>query len=544
MAQYDILIRGGMVYDGTGTAPVRADVAVVGERIAKVGDLSDADAALVIDAAGKCVSPGFIDCHTHSDATIWANPECHSAIRQGVTTEIVGNCGLMRCLVDKEHFDPAGDGITGLYDLPAGPVPKGTLAATLDKMEKMGASINTAWMCGHNALRIMAQLYTTDYTEAQFKIMEDHLREALEAGFIGFSTGLEFVPGNTSTPEEVLKLAAITAEYDGNYASHIRDEGTYLFEAVEEFLDVCRKTKLRGSLSHLNVKYDNGVPNEYLYICMDKLKAARAEGLPVYTDMLPTCFASGMADALLPPWLYEEGWEKAQQILADPVGREKVKNDFSRYWRYLAAGQWDRLLYVKPNHMPQIHATPFAELVKASGKDPFDYFLDLVQSAPSLDAVRKFEIQGIAFDEQTMVDSVVKDPIYLWMTDASVTTEEGPVAQVTANIQYYMSMFHFLIRYVRELQAISLEAAIAKLTSIPASHFALKDRGCLREGSFADINVFDFDALTIHATFAQPSRCCSGMDYVIVNGTPVIAGGEHTGARAGKVLRKERGGTT
>lgn len=385
---------------------------------------------------------------------------------------------------------------------------------------------------------IAAGLYTTDYTEEQFTAMERMLREGLEAGFVGFSTGLEFVPGNVSKPDEILRLAKITKEYDGNYSSHIRDEGTYLFEAVEEFLDTCRKTGLRGSLSHLNVKYDNGIPNEYLYVCMDKLKKAREEGLPVYTDMLPTCFASGLADALLPPWLYEEGWEKAQQILADPEGREKVKHDFSRYWRYLADGQWHRLLHIKPTHMPKIHGVPFAELVKQSGKDPFDYFLDVVQSVPSLDEMRKFEIQGIAFDEQTMIDTVVKDPIYLWMTDSSVTMEEGKVAEVTANIQNYMSMTYFLTRYVRELGALFLEQALPKITSIPAEHYKLRDRGVLQEGKFADLNVFSLEELKVNATFEQFNRYCSGMDYVIVNGTPVIAHGEHTKKRAGRVLRR------
>ena len=535
---YDILIKGGMVYDGKGSVPVRTDVAILGDRIAKLGDLTDAEARLVIDAHGKCVTPGFIDCHTHSDATIWAAPLCRSAVHQGVTTEIVGNCGLMYTRLDPGDFDPAGRAVTCFYDLGGGVCPEGAMAACLDKMDAMGASMNTAWMVGHNAIRVCAGLYTADYTEAQFREMERILREAMEAGFIGFSTGLEFVPGNVSRPEEVQRLAAVAAEYDGNYASHIRDEGTYLFEAVEEFLEVCRKTGMRGSLSHLNVKYNNGVPNEYLQICMDMLKAARAEGLDVYTDMLPTCFASGFADALLPTWLYEEGWGKAQAILADPEGREKVKQDFCRYWRYLSYGQWDRLLYIKPPHMPEIHGTPFAELVKRSGKDPFDYFLDVVQSVPTLEEMRRFEIQGIAFDEQTMVDTVVRDPIYLWMTDASVTAEDGPVAAVTANIQYYMSMTYFFVRYVRELRALSLEQALKKVCSVPAEHFKLRDRGVLEVGKFADINIFALEDLTINATFEHFDRLCGGMDYVIVNGTPVIAKGVHTTARAGRVLRR------
>lgn len=537
---FDLIIRQGLVYDGLGHAPVQTDVGIRGDRIAKIGDLSGDTAETVIDAKGKCVTPGFIDCHSHSDATIWANPECHSAVRQGVTTEIVGHCGLMKTPLAQEDFDPAGNDIRCFYDTGCKACPEGAMAAVLDKMDKIGASMNTAWMVGHNAMRIAADLYTPDYTEKQFATMERILREALEAGFVGFSTGLEFVPGNVSKPEEVLRLAKITAEYDGNYSSHIRDEGTYLFEAVDEFLDTCRKTGLRGSLSHLNVKYDNGVPNEYLYVCMDKLKKAREEGLSVYTDMLPTCFATGDAIALLPPWLYEEGWDQAQKILADPVGRQKVKDDFCRYWRYLSYGQWERLLYIMPPHMPQIHSTPFAELVKQSGKDPFDYFLDVVQSVPSLHDMHRFEMQGIAFNEQTMIDTVVKDPIYLWMTDAYVTTEEGEVAKHTANIQFYMSMMYFFAHYVRDLGVISLEQALPKVTSIPADHYRLTDRGVLQEGKFADINVFAMEDLNVNATFEHFNRYCSGMDYVIVNGTAVIAHGEHTKKRSGRVLRRSR----
>lgn len=536
----DLIIRGGTVVDGTGSPAYYADVAVKGDKIDRIGDLTGVTAPVEIDARGKYVTPGFIDCHTHSDGTIWGNPECQSAVRQGVTTEIVGNCGLMRHQLHGVPRDLAGEGIKCIYDLPGPTYPKGSMAACLDKMEKMGASMNTAWLCGHNALRMMAELYTEDYTEEQFGIMESFLREAMDAGFIGLSTGLEFVPGNVSRSEEIERLAAIVAEYDGNYCSHMRDEGTHIMEAIEEFLDVIRKTGLRGSVSHLNVKYDNGIPNEYLQMGMDKLKRARKAGMEVYTDMLPTCFASGCAEAILPPWLYADGWEKAKEILADPAGRETVKADCSRYWRFLADGQWDRLLYIQPPYMPELFEKPFNEAAKEAGREPFDFFLDVIAAAPSVEELAKVMMQGIAFDEQTMVDTVVKDPVYLWMTDSSVTVEEGPLAVNTANIQNYMSMTYFFTRYVRELGALAIEKALPKVSSIPARHFRLEGRGVLAEGYFADINVFDLNELKVNATFQKLNRYSTGMDYVIVNGVPVIENGEHTGARAGRVLRKTR----
>lgn len=536
----DIIIKNGTIVDGSGAPAYFADIAIVGDKIDYIGNLQDVDAPLVIDAHHKYVTPGFIDTHTHSDQTIWANPECQSSVRQGVTTEVVGNCGFsMRHQLNKEDFDPAGSSVTCVYDLVGEKdIPKGAMAAVLDKMDVMGASMNTAWLCGHNDLRVIADVHTQDATEEQFQVMADFLREAMEAGFIGFSTGLEFDPGVMCRPEEVERLAKIAAEYDGNYSTHMRDEGTYILEAVNEFLNVIRKTGMRGTVSHLNVKYDNGIPDDVLYKAMQMLKDARSiEHLNVFADMLPTCFATGGSQAMLPSWLYADGWDKAKEILADPVGREKVKNDMNRYWRFLAAGQWDRLLYVYPTYWPEVAKTPFAELVKEWGKEPVDCFLDIIQAAPDIGAVRDLTMTGMVFHEQTMIDSVVKDPIYLWQTDIFVATEDGPV--VSNNMQYYISMAYYFIRYVRELGAISIEEAVCKATSRAAKHFNIKKRGLLAEGYFADINVFDLNELKINATFTEPNRYSEGMDYVLVNGVPVIEKGEHTGKRPGRTLRNK-----
>ena len=540
MNHFDIIIKNGTVVDGSGNAPYKADVAIVGDKIAFVGDLSNATADRIIDACGKYVTPGFIDTHSHSDSSIWINPEAQSSVRQGVTTEIVGNCGFSMRHTITVPFDKEGDGIECVYDLANKNIviPAGAFKNTLDKMEKMGASINTAWLCGHNDLRVIAGLNTTDYTEAQFAIMEGFLREALEAGYIGFSTGLEFDPGILSRPEEVERLASVAAEYDGIYTTHMRDEGTYIFEAVEEFLNVIRKTKMRGMISHLNVKYDNGVPNEYLNVCMNKLKNAREdENLDVFTDMLSTTYGTGCAQAMLPPWLYENGWDKAREILSDKEGREKVKADMDRYWRFLAYGQWDRLLRIVAPHMPSVTAMSFDELCKAWNREPCDTFLDVFMKTETIEQVRAIEMVGVMFDEQTMIDTVVNDDIYLWMSDSYTTVEEGNAR--TGNMSDYMGYLYFFTRYVKELGVISIEKAVNKATKRVADHYRLENRGQLKEGFFADINIFDLDNLTINATFTEPCRYCSGFDYVIVNGTPVIENTLHTGKRAGRVLRRK-----
>ena len=538
--QPDIIIRNGTIIDGTGKPGYFADVAIIGDKIDYIGDLKGVCAPLEIDATGKFVTPGFIDSHSHSDLNLFGNPLCQSAVRQGVTTEVVGNCGFsMRNGLNGQPFDPAGDAIKCVYDYNAPGAPKGAMAAVLDKAELMGTSMNTAWLCGHNDLRILADLHTTDYTEEQFQIMADFLKEAMEAGFIGFSTGLEFDPGVLSKPEEVERLAMIAADYDANYSTHMRDESYHLLDSIEEFLNVIRKTGMRGMVSHLNVKYDNGVPNDWLQKGMDMLKKARSEEhLNVFCDMLPTCFATGGALAMLPPWLYAEGWDKAKETLADPEGRAKVKADLNRYWYFLGKGQWDRLLFLLPPYWQEVATTPFMELCEKWNKEPADVFLDVMMAAPTQADARLVNMQGMVFHEQTQIDSVIKDPIYLWQTDTRVSTDGSDGKLITRNnIQDYMSMFYFFVRYVRELGVITMEEAVCKATSRVAEFYRLENRGILLPGFYADVNVFALEDLTINATFSNPRQYCTGMDYVIVNGTPVIAKGEHTKARAGRVLR-------
>ena len=539
MKKYDLIIKGGTVVDGSGNKPYISDIAIVGDKIECIGNLDGLNAEKIIDANGRYVTPGFIDSHSHSDYTLWINPEAHSSVHQGITTEIVGNCGFSMRHNIKGPFDKAGDGILCVYDFANknADIPKGAFANTLLKMEKMGASINTAWLCGHNDLRVIAGLNTTDYTQEQFSVMEGFLREALEAGYIGFSTGLEFDPGILSTPEEVERLASVAAEYGGIYTSHMRDEGTYIIEAVEEFLSVIRKTKMRGQISHLNVKYDNGIPNEYLEKCMNMLKNARKnENLDVFTDMLSTTYGTGCAQAVLPPWLYENGWDKAREILESDEGRKRVKCDLDRYWRFLGYGQWDRLIRIVAPHVPEVTAMSFDELCRAWNRSPADAFLDVFMKTETIEQARNIEMVGVMFKEQTMIDTVVGDDLYLWMSDSYTTVEEGEAR--TGNMSDYMGYLYFFTRYVKELGVISIEKAVNKATKRVAEHYRLEGRGQLREGYFADINIFSLDNLKINATFTDPCKYCSGFDYVIVNGVPVIENGEHTKKRSGKVLRR------
>jgi len=534
----DIIIKNGKVVDGTGNPFYFADIAVEGGRIAYIGDLSGADADLIIDAEGKLVTPGFIDSHSHSDATIWVNPECQSTIRQGVTTEVVGNCGsMMKPPVPKEFWDRGAEGIATVYD--DGEVKPGCFRDVLGKAEKMGISENLAWLCGHNDIRKAAGVSGPDYTDEQFETMAAYLREAMDAGYIGFSTGLEFEPGRVAGADEINRLGAIVAEYDGIYASHIRNRDSAIHEAIEEFLDVLRINRIRGTLSHLNVRLNSSAPDNALRRAIARLHEARDnENINVLTDMTPTLFGMGLMSAILPPWVFRDGWDKAKQILNDPGQRQILKTSCDRYWRFIHNGDWFRVRVQNAVKFPEINGTPFTELAKLWGKDEWECFFDILGACDSMAEADRCLMLAQMFAEEDIVDSAVRDPLFMWEVDSFTTSSEEPLASATASPQHYKDITYYFTHHVRDEKNISIEKAVNKITWMPASHYRLDRRGQIAIGYYADINVFSLDDLKINSGPDNPAVYSEGMYYVLVNGVPVIANGEHTKARPGKVIRR------
>lgn len=538
MRQYskkaDILIKNGRIVDGTGNPNYVADLAIKDGIIQYIGNIQNLDADLIINASGKLVTPGFIDSHSHSDATIWANPECQSTIRQGVTTEIVGQCGMVGPLFARDAIEPKPDQPLTIYEaLP----PEGSFTTVFPRIEEMGISENLMWMCGHNKLREIAGIDSPEYTEEQFSIMERHLREALESGYAGFSTGLEFLPGLLATNEEISRLVSIVKEYDGIYTSHIRNRDSDVIAALEEFIDVIRTYRIRGVVSHLSIRENTGAPENALRDCIARLHEIRdIEGLNILTDMIPSLYAMGPMVTLLPAWVTAGGWENARKILADPHQRKILRTDCDRYWRFIHRGEWDRVRVQYAPAFPEIAGLSFPEVAKKWQKDEWDCLFDILMSARDLAEVRHTTMTSRAFSEEDVVESIT-DPLFMWAVDGYTSVVDGPLAAETSNPKHYRDMMYFLTHHVRDNQVISLEKAISKLTSLPASFYKLTKRGQISEGFIADINVFDLAALTVSATFENPYIYSTGMDYVIVNGVPVIAEGEHTHARPGMVLR-------
>ncbi len=300
----DILIRNGWVADGTGNPIYPADVAIQGDRIVDVGSLAGAEAATVIDARGKIVSPGFVDAHSHTDATILANPTAESTIRQGITTEVVGNCGMS---VAPATAAARASGAGGFGSFEGIDVPACSLAEFLELLADIGTSNNMAWLLGHNSVRAVAGLSGPRATEEQFRVMERVVREAMEAGALGLSTGLEFEPGRSTTTEEIIRLTKIVAEYDGFYASHIRNRDAKVLDAMAEFMEIVRACGTRGEVSHLNIRHNTGAPDGAWQRAVEMIEEARRDGFDVLTDMTPLTYGIGSMASILPPWVREGG---------------------------------------------------------------------------------------------------------------------------------------------------------------------------------------------------------------------------------------------
>ena len=528
----DYLIRRGWVIDGTGNPRYRCDVGIRDSRIVSMERHITEEAREVIDAEGLMVSPGFIDAHSHSDVTIESNPYCESTIRQGVTTEIVGNCGNSTAPFPPEGSD-AGGGFGHFGDAP---IPYNrTLGEHMAELEKMGMSGNLVWLVGHNSLRTLAGVKVEAVTEEQYQIMESALRQAFEDGAVGLSSGLEFEPGRTSRPEELMRLAGVVKEYDGIYTSHIRNRDAHVLEALDEFLDVIRHHHIRGEVSHMNIRYHTHAPENAAQKCIEKIRGARADGFEVLTDMTPLNYGIGQMAGILPAWLTSMPPEELRPALLNPEIRARLRNDCDRYWRFIAGGEWDRVRMQNNNAFPEINGMTFPEISKLWNKDPWDCYFDILAAvAPDLDSV---VLVSRLFTDEHLVETI-SNPLYMLVVDGYGTSTEGEVAKHTQFPLHYIGRDWFLTYHVREKHILSLEEAVRKMTSMPATQFGLKGRGLLCEGAVADVAVFDFEHMETPFDLQDPAQYASGVKHVWVNGTPVLRDGKHLHTTPGINIRR------
>jgi N-acyl-D-amino-acid deacylase len=373
-------------------------------------------------------------------------------------------------------------------------------------------------------------------TADQVRAMQAMVREAMEAGALGLSPGLEFDPGRMAPREEIVQLADVAGQYHGYYASHIRNRDAALQAAVEECVEVGRRAGTPVQVSHLNVRHNTGAADGAWQRAADTIEQARRDGLDVMADMTPFREGTGSLRAILPPWFVAEGPERSAELLADKTVRARLRTECDRYWRFIHRGEWHRVRVMASAAFPEVNGKTFAEIAQLWEQDPWDCYFDLLAAAgPGFGSL---SAMAVLFTDEHLAE-VISHPLFCLAVDGWTSRIDGPLAERSRHPLNYAGMVHYLTHHVRERHTLRLEEAIRKMTSLPATRFELHSRGLLHAGYFADVVVFDYDALDDGSTIAQPHAYCRGVEHVLVNGTAVVADSEHTEARPGRTLRRD-----
>jgi len=530
-ADFDVIIRGGTLYDGTATEPRQADVAIRGDRIAGIGNFKTAKAKTVIDAKGLAVAPGFINMLSWSTDSLIQDGRSQSEIRQGVTTEIMGEGESMGPVNDRvrEHMLHTQTDIK--YD-----IKWNTLAEYLQYLEKRGISCNVASFLGATTVReYVIGFEDKPPTPEQLEQMRDLVRTEMEAGALGIGTSLIYPPAFYAKTEELIELCKVAAKYQGKYISHMRSEGNQLFEALDELLRIAREANIPAEVYHIKAAGEKNWPKEDELLA--RIERAQKEGVNVRANMYTYTAAGTGLDACLPPWTEDGGYPALFKRLRDPATREKIKAEVkidSDKWEnlYLAAGSPEKILLVgfKSDKLKPLTGKTLAEVAKMRGKDPIDTIMDIIAE----DESRIGTVYYLMSEEN--VKKELRKPWISFGSDEASQAPEPPFTKSNPHPRAYGNFARVLGNYVRDEKVLPMSDAIHRLSGQPATNLGLDHRGFLKEGMFADVVVFDPATISDRATFEKPHQYAVGVKHVFVNGAQVIKDGDHTGAKPGRAL--------
>jgi N-acyl-D-amino-acid deacylase len=531
-ADFDVILRHGTIYDGSGGRPFVADVGLKADRIAALGDLAGQRAAREIDATGLAVAPGFINMLSQSQTSLLQDGRSQSEIRQGVTLEVMGEGGSMGPLNDemKAEMTAAQGDIKFTVDWT-------TLGEYLTNLERRGVSCNVASYIGAGTPRTY-ELGKTNRppTPAELARMQALVRQAMEEGAMGVSSGLIYVPGIFAKTDEIIALCRAASPFGGIYISHMRSEGDRLMESLDELITIAREANIPAEVFHLKMAGKANWPK--LDEVVKKIEAARAAGLKISADMYNYTAGSTGLDAAMPPWVQEGGYKAWAARLRDPAVRERVRremNDPLAPWEnyFLAPGSPEKILLVgfKSEALKAYTGKTLAEVARLRGTSPEETAMDLVIEDGS-----RVQVVYFLMSEENVRKQIAL-PWVAFCSDASSQAPEGVFLKASTHPRAYGSFARLLGKYVRDEKVIPLEEAVRRLSRFPAENLKIKERGALRPGYFADIVVFDPAKIQDHATFEQPHQYATGMIHVFVNGVQVLRDGEHTGAKPGRFVR-------
>jgi len=530
-APFDVVIKNGVVYDGTGGEGREVDVALRGDRIAGVGDFKNSPAKLVIDARGLAIAPGFINMLSWSNESLIADGLSQSEIRQGVTTEIMGEGDSMGPVNDRVREEMLREQRDIHYK-----VEWATLADYLRYLEKRGVSCNVASFIGATTIRKNVIGYEDKQpTPQQLDQMRALVQKEMEAGALGIGTSLIYPPAFYAKTPELIELCKVAARYKGKYISHMRSEGNQLLEAVDELIRISREANIPAEIYHIKAAGKSNWPK--VDALLAKIEAAQKEGVKITADMYTYTAAGTGLDACLPPWTEDGGYPALFKRLRDPATREKIAAEVktpSDAWEnlYLAAGSPENILVVgfKSEKLKPLTGKSLAEVAKMRGKDPVETIMDLLAEDES-----RIDTIYFVMSEENVRKEIAK-PWISFGSDESSQAPEGVFLKSNPHPRAYGNFARVLGKYVRDEKVISLGEAVRRLSALPATNLGLDHRGFIQEGMFADVVVFDPATIADRATFAQPHQYSVGMKQIFVNGVQVLKDGEHTGAKPGRAL--------
>ena len=530
-ADFDLLIKDGTVYDGSGAEPKQADVAIRGDRIVGIGDFKAAKAKAVIDAKGLAVAPGFINMLSWSTVSLIHDGRSQSEIRQGVTTEIMGEGESMGPVNDRVREDMIRQQIDIKYD-----IKWNTLAEYLQYLETRGVSCNVASFIGATTIREYVIGYEDKQpTPEQLDQMRELVRKEMEAGALGIGTSLIYPPAFYAKTEELIELCKVAAKYQGKYISHMRSEGSRLLEALDELIRISREAKIPAEVYHIKVSGRQNWPK--IDDLLSRIEAAQKEGLKITADMYTYTAGGTGLDASLPPWTEDGGYPALFKRLRDPATREKIKAEVQKPtsgWEnlYSDAGGPEHILLAefRSEKLKPLTGKTLAEVARMRGKDPIETVMDLIAEDESRIGTLYFIMSE---------DNVKKELAKPWISfgsDEASQAPEGLFLRSNPHPRAYGNFARVLGQYSRDEKGIPMKEAVRRLSGLPATNLGLDHRGFLKEGMFADVVVFDPATIADRATYEKPHQYAVGVKHVFVNGVQVLKEGEHTGAKPGRAL--------
>jgi len=528
---FDVIIKGGTVYDGTGVEPRRVDLAIRGDRIAGIGEFKNAKAKTTIDARGLAVAPGFVNMLSWSTASLIQDGRSQSEIRQGVTTEIMGEGESMGPVNDRVREYMLREQNDIKYD-----IKWNTLVEYLRYLESRGISCNVASFIGATTIREnVIGFEDKQPTPEQLDQMRELVRKEMEAGALGIGTSLIYPPAFYAKTDELIELCKVAAKYEGKYISHMRSEGNRLLEALDELIRISREAGIPAEVYHIKAA---GHPNwGKIDDLLSRIEAAQKEGLKITADIYTYTAGGTGLDACLPPWTEDGGYPALFKRLRDPATREKIKAQVqtpSDDWEnmYLAAGGPEHILLgeFKSEKLKPLTGKTLAEVAKMRGKDPIDTAMDLIAEDGSRIGTIYFMIS-----EENIKKELAK-PWISFGSDEASQAPEGVFLKSNPHPRAYGNFARVLGKYVRDEKVLPMSDAIHRLSGLPATNLGLDHRGFLKDGMFADVVVFDPAKIADHATFEKPHQYAVGVKHVFVNGVQVLKDGEHTGAKPGRAL--------